>query len=222
MKRCRRPQGDGVPPSDAAAAQRSEWIDEIDDEVQFEAMEAVSSGTYALRPVSLADGDMTAYEDAATLTVDSFGSTRSAASAELLETCGTVFLAQNTPSESKKTILQAHNFDLPLRLNDYVECVNCKCGRCIMMPSSPGLRNSFVGIVIEKCIMNVASITDGGATRLRHVRRRARAFSRRSRQRSRSNIAEKGRRGLRLTGGGRGAQRGKLKRSCPTLCGSCC
>jgi hypothetical protein len=91
-----------------------------------------------------------------------------------------------------------------------------------MMPSSPGLRNSFVGIVIEKCIMNVASITDGGATRLRHVRPRARAFSRRSRQRSRSNIAEKGRRGLRLTGGGRGAQRGKLERSCPTRCGSCC
>ena len=100
-----------------------------------------------------------------------------AVSAGRLERWRTVFLAQNTPSESKKIVLQAQHFDLLLRVNDYVECVNCKFGRCDMTPSSPGLENNFVGIVIEKCIMNVASSTDGDPTGLRHVQPRTRAFS---------------------------------------------
>ena len=49
-------QGDGVPPSDEAAAQRADWLDEADDAVRFEAFEAVSSGTYALQPVSITHG----------------------------------------------------------------------------------------------------------------------------------------------------------------------
>ena len=57
-------QDDGVPPSAEAAAQRSEWVDEVDDAVRFEDFEAVLSGTYALQPVSLTQGGLTAYEEA--------------------------------------------------------------------------------------------------------------------------------------------------------------
>ena len=54
-------QDDGVPPSDEAAAQRSEWTDEVDHTVRFEDFEAVSSGTYVLEPVSLTQGGLTAF-----------------------------------------------------------------------------------------------------------------------------------------------------------------
>ena len=54
-------QDDGVPPSAEAAAQRSEWIDEVDNAVRFEDLEAVSSGTYALEPPSLTQGLLIPY-----------------------------------------------------------------------------------------------------------------------------------------------------------------
>ena len=140
---------------------------------------------------------------------------------EYLERWETVFLAQNTPSESKKTSPQAQNFDLLLRVNDYVEFVNCMFGRCDMMPSSPGLENNFVGIVIEKCIMNVASSTDGDPTGLRHVQPRTRAFPAISAplaRLSRANIAEKDSSPLRLTGCRWRRTRGNLSVAWPTRC----
>ena len=145
-------------------------------------------------------------QGAATLTVDSFGSTRSAASAELLETCGTVFLAQNTPSESKKTIPQGHRLGSTTLRARYVERVLCTLRRCDTMPSSPGLRNSFVGIAVKNCLINVTSTPSGGSMRPQHLRSQLRPFPGDLGVAREKNFLKRETWPCGLTGGGRGAQ----------------
>ena len=55
---------DGEPLGDEAVGQLQTWLDGEREEERLEVLQAISSGEYQLRPVSLAEGDMTPYEEA--------------------------------------------------------------------------------------------------------------------------------------------------------------
>ena len=102
---------------------------------------------------------------ASTLTAIRVVAHRSAASGARPERWGRVSIGQNIPSRPFKTVPQGQVCGSTTVRARHVERVLHTCARCGMMPSSPGLGNSFVGTAVKNCLINVTSTPSGGSMR---------------------------------------------------------
>ena len=102
---------------------------------------------------------------ASTLTAIRVVAHRSAASGARPERWGRVSIGQNIPSRPFKTVPQGQVCGSTTFRARHVERVLHTCARCGMMPSSPGLGNSFVGTAVKNCLINVTSTPSGGSMR---------------------------------------------------------